>query len=182
METVLWKKKSCNENEAWTYWIVLFLFWIPRVQNVLHIDGISRETDGLWESPWPREWAHYRITGGGISGNSLRIPACRSKAISGIVHACRAMRRPACSRMQVRVHNTLNSARVEYFPPSGVVFGIECIPTEQSYVKQKMITIGIKLMLEKKIGWKVILLSIGTIQSLTFILQYGLFFVFFINV
>lgn len=109
------EKKSCNEYEAWTYWIVLFLFWIPRVQNLLHIDGVSRETDGFWESPWPREWAYYRITSGGISGNSLRIPASRSKAISGIVHTCRAMRRPACSRMQVRVHNTLNSARVEYF-------------------------------------------------------------------
>lgn len=35
--------------------IVLFLFWIPRIQNVLHIDGISRERDGLWESPWPRQ-------------------------------------------------------------------------------------------------------------------------------
>lgn len=100
----------------------MFLFWIPRIQNVLHIDGISRETDDLWESPWPRQWADYRITGGGISRNSLRVPTSRSQTISGIVDACCAMMRPACSRMQVKVHNNLNSARVEYFvddfPPS----------------------------------------------------------------
>lgn len=54
------------------------------------------------------------------------------------------------------MHNNLNSARVEYFvddfPPFSewIVFGIECIHAEQSDVKQKMITLGIKLMLEKK--------------------------------
>lgn len=66
--------------------------------------------------------------------------------------ACCAMMRPACSRMQVKVHNNLNSARVEYFvddfPPS-----VDCFwHAEQSDVKQKMITLGIKLMLEKKIS------------------------------
>lgn len=35
-------------------------------------------------------------------------------------------------------------------PHQWIVFGIECIHAEQSDVKQKMITMGIKLMLEKK--------------------------------
>lgn len=35
-------------------------------------------------------------------------------------------------------------------PRQWIVFGIECIHAEQSDVKQKMITLGIKLMLEKK--------------------------------
>lgn len=35
-------------------------------------------------------------------------------------------------------------------PHQWIVFGIECIHAEQSDVKQKMITLGIKLMLEKK--------------------------------
>lgn len=86
-------------------------------------------------------------------------PPVGAKRFQVWMHVARwcARRALACRSECIIIWTALGSSiSLMISPHQWIVFGIECIHAEQSDVKQKMITLGIKLMLEKKISWEVI--------------------------